>query len=157
MKIYLSALLICLTTVCSAQKFTSEFCNNLKILSQDAKNGYKNVLKNYKGSYQNGIYFISAQEIGADVYAVDTAKNAAFFYRSFNHNETAQDFLNNILEPELQKCYGENNYDFDMSDFSRIWTLTSPKQGFDYKMTLSTKSSNGKILIACYFNFIAKK
>lgn len=157
MKIFLSAVLIFLSTVCAAQKFSSDYCNNLKILSNDARNDYKNVSKKYKGYYKQGVYFISEPEVGTDVYAVDTAKRTAFFYRSFTNNTTAQNFLNDVLEPELQKCYGENNVDFDMSDFSRIWTLPSAKPSLHYKMTLSTKSSDGKILIACSFNFIPKK
>jgi hypothetical protein len=156
-KMLITALLISSSTLCAAQKFTSDFCNNLKILSNDAKNSYKNVVKTYKGFDKQGVYFISEREVGTDVYAVDTANSVAFFYRSFSDNATAQNFLNDVLEPELQKCYGAQNVDFDMTDFSRIWTLPSPKVNNNYKMTLSTKSSDGKILIACYFSFTPKK
>ena len=156
-KVLLTGIIMSSFTICAAQKFNSEFCNNLKILSADAKNSYKNVVKKYKGYNKQGVYYISEPEVGTDVYAVDTAKSAAFFYRSFSDNTSAQNFLNDILEPELQKCYGEKNVDFDMSDFSRVWTLPSPRVNYNYKMTLSTKSSDGKILIACYFSFIPKK
>ena len=156
MKLYLFALFISLSTLCNAQKFSSDYCNNLKILSKDAKNSYKNVVKNYKGYYNEGVYFISEPEVGSDIYAVDTATSYAFFYRSFTDNNTAQKFLNNVLEPELKKCYGDKNWEFDMSDFSRVWTLASPKPNFYYKMRLSTKSTTNKILIACSFDFLPK-
>ena len=156
MKIYLFALFISFSTICSAQKFTSDYCNNLKILSNDAKNSYKNVVKNYKGYYNEGVYFITEPEVGTDVYAVDTAQVYAFYYRSFYNETTAQKFMNEGLEPELKKCYGDNNWKFDMSDFSRVWTLTSPKPNFLYKMILSTKISGDKLLIACTFDFIPK-
>lgn len=157
MKIFLFALFFSLSTICSAQKFSSEFCNNLKIISNDAQNNYKNVVKKYKGYDQKGVFFISEPEVGTDVYAIDTAKSTAFFYRSFSNNETAQKFLNDVLEPELQKCYGDKNWEFDMSDFSRVWTLPSSKPGSHYKLRLATKSSNDKILIACFLDFISKK
>ena len=156
MKLYLFALFISLSTLCNAQKFSSDYCNNLKILSKDAKNSYKNVVKNYKGYYNEGVYFISEPEVGSDVYAVDTAKSEAFFYRSFNSETSAQNFMNRVLEPELKKCYGDTNWKFNMSDFSRVWTLTSPKTNFLYKMILSTQLSGDKILIACTFDFIPK-
>ena len=157
MKILLIGLFITLSTACTAQKFSSDFCNNLKIISNDAKNSYKNVVKNYKGYSKDGVYFISEPEVGTDVYAVDTANSDAFFYRSFFDDATAQKFLNDVLEPELQKCYGDKNWEFDMSDFSRVWTLPSSRPRYDYRMRLATKQFNNKILIACFFNFSPKK
>jgi hypothetical protein len=157
MKIPLFAFFIALSTLCTAQKFSSDFCNNLKIISNDAKNSYKNVVKKYKGYYREGVYFISEPEVGTDVYAVDTANSNAFYYRSFNDDATAQKFLNDVLEPELQKCYGDKNWEFDMSDFSRVWALPSSRPGADFKMRLATRASNNKIMIVCFFDFVSKK
>lgn len=157
MKIVLSALLILLAHICQAQKFSSDLCNNLKIISNDAKNSYQNVVKKYNGNDKDGTYFISEPEIGTDVYAVNTTKGTAFFYREFNDNETAQKFLNDVLEPILKKCYGDKNWEFDMSDFSRVWTLTSPKPGYDYKLRLCTRSSGSRIFITSIFSFNPKK